>query len=98
MRAMVLNAQRQRMQEKELADPVPGPEQLLIHVSACGVCRTDLHIVDGELTEPELPIIPGRNSPGNWEQHGQEHLTRHPRDLSIRQLFLPRQVSWYRSH
>ena len=61
---MVLNAQRQRLQEKELADPVPGPGQLLIRVSVCGVCRTDLHIVDGELTEPELPIIPGHQIVG----------------------------------
>lgn len=61
---MVLNAQGQRLQKKELADPVPGPEQLSIRVSACGVCRTDLHVIDGDLTEPELPIILGHQIVG----------------------------------
>jgi alcohol dehydrogenase, propanol-preferring len=59
MRAMVLEAPRTRLREVELAEPVPGPGELLLHVRACAVCRTDLHIVDGELTRPKLPLVPG---------------------------------------
>jgi propanol-preferring alcohol dehydrogenase len=47
------------LREAEIADPEPGPGEVLLRVSACGVCRTDLHIVDGELTEPKLPLVPG---------------------------------------
>jgi propanol-preferring alcohol dehydrogenase len=46
------------------APPVPGPGQVLIRVAACGVCRTDLHVVDGELTRPKLPLIPGHEIVG----------------------------------
>jgi propanol-preferring alcohol dehydrogenase len=59
MRAMVLEEPRQPLVEHELPEPVPGDGQLLIEVSACAVCRTDLHIFDGELTEPKLPLVPG---------------------------------------
>src|SRR5262245_1693310 len=59
MRAMVLERQRESLRFKDLPDPVPGPGQLLLEVAACGVCRTDLHIVDGELTEPKLPLVMG---------------------------------------
>jgi propanol-preferring alcohol dehydrogenase len=59
MRAMVLERQRQPLRPVELPDPEPGPGQLLLSVSTCGVCRTDLHIVDGELTEPKLPLVLG---------------------------------------
>jgi propanol-preferring alcohol dehydrogenase len=45
-------------------EPVPGPREVLIRVAACGVCRTDLHIVDGELTEPKLPLVPGHEIVG----------------------------------
>ncbi len=44
--------------------PAPGPHQVLLRVAACGVCRTDLHIVDGELTEPKLPLVPGHEIVG----------------------------------
>ena len=44
--------------------PEPGPGQLRLRVTACGVCRTDLHVVDGELTEPKLPLIPGHEVVG----------------------------------
>jgi propanol-preferring alcohol dehydrogenase len=64
MRAMVLERQRQPLVEATLPDPVPGPGQVLISVHACGVCRTDLHIVDGELTEPKLPLVPGHQIVG----------------------------------
>jgi alcohol dehydrogenase, propanol-preferring len=59
MRAMVLERQRQPLRPAELPDPEPGPGQLLLAISACGVCRTDLHIVDGELSEPKLPLVLG---------------------------------------
>jgi len=64
MRAMVLERQRQPLRLAELPDPEPGPGQLLVSVSACGVCRTDLHIVDGELTEPKLPLVLGHQIVG----------------------------------
>jgi alcohol dehydrogenase, propanol-preferring len=64
MRAMVLERQREPLRPAELPDPVPGPGQVLIRVHACGVCRTDLHIVDGELTEPKLPLVLGHQIVG----------------------------------
>jgi alcohol dehydrogenase, propanol-preferring len=60
MRAMVLEEAGRPLTERELPDPVPAEGQVLIEVSACAVCRTDLHIFDGELTEPKLPLVPGR--------------------------------------
>jgi alcohol dehydrogenase, propanol-preferring len=65
MRAMILRRQRQRLELGEFTNPVPSSGQLLIRVNACGVCRTDLHVVDGDLTEPNLPIIPGHQIVGN---------------------------------
>jgi alcohol dehydrogenase, propanol-preferring len=56
---MVLHEQREPLRLEELPDPEPGRGQVLLRVQACGVCRTDLHIVDGELTGPRLPLIPG---------------------------------------
>ena len=56
---MVLDEPGKPLTERELPDPVPGKGQVLIEVSACAVCRTDLHIFDGELTEPKLPLVPG---------------------------------------
>jgi propanol-preferring alcohol dehydrogenase len=59
MRAMVLDAAGAPLRAAEVAQPEPGPGQILLRVIACGVCRTDLHIVDGELTEPKLPLVLG---------------------------------------
>jgi propanol-preferring alcohol dehydrogenase len=59
MRAMVLHRQREALRLEELPEPRPEPGQVLLEVAACGICRTDLHIVDGELTEPKLPLVPG---------------------------------------
>jgi propanol-preferring alcohol dehydrogenase len=56
---MVLTAPRAPLREVELPDPEPGPGQALLRVLACGVCRTDLHVLDGELTRPKLPLVPG---------------------------------------
>jgi len=65
MRAMVLDcAQRPLRLEERAAAPAPGPGQVLIRVAACGVCRTDLHVVDGELARPKLPLIPGHEVVG----------------------------------
>jgi alcohol dehydrogenase, propanol-preferring len=56
---MVLDAAGTPLREADLPAPEPGPGELLLEVAACGVCRTDLHIVDGELTEPKRPLVPG---------------------------------------
>jgi len=64
MRAMVLERSPGELRLKELPRPEPGPGQLLIKVHACGVCRTDLHVVDGDLTEPKLPLVPGHEVVG----------------------------------
>ncbi len=61
---MVLERARQPLRELELPDPEPGPGQVLIAVRACGVCRTDLHIYDGELDRPKLPLVPGHQIVG----------------------------------
>ena len=65
MRAMVLTAPGRPLEPAELPDPVPGPGELLVRVAACGICRTDLHIVDGELHEPKLPLVPGHQIVGS---------------------------------
>jgi propanol-preferring alcohol dehydrogenase len=64
MKAMILDAPRAPLREVDLPLPTPGADQVFIRVRACGVCRTDLHVVDGELTEPKLPIIPGHEIVG----------------------------------
>ena len=64
MRAMVLEAAGRPLRLVERAAPVPGPGEVAIAITACGVCRTDLHIVDGELTEPRLPLVPGHEIVG----------------------------------
>lgn len=72
MRAMVLEVQRHPLQMREWPVPQPGPEEILVRVHACGVCRTDLHIVDGELPHPQLPLIPGHEIIGQVEALGKE--------------------------
>lgn len=71
MRAMVLERQGEPLRPLEPADPEPGPGQVLLSVAACGVCRTDLHIVDGELSEPKLPLIPGHQIVGTIAAGGE---------------------------
>jgi propanol-preferring alcohol dehydrogenase len=61
---MVLRAQREPLAELELDDPDPGRGELLVRVAACGVCRTDLHVVDGDLPDPRLPLVPGHQVVG----------------------------------
>ena len=72
MHAMLLDAARQPLRIAELPLPEPGPQQLRLRVTACGVCRTDLHIVDGELTEPKLPLVLGHEIVGRVEALGAE--------------------------
>jgi propanol-preferring alcohol dehydrogenase len=64
MRAMVLEKRGEPLRPVELPEPEPRPGQVLLSVAACGVCRTDLHIVDGELSEPKLPLVPGHQIVG----------------------------------
>ncbi len=71
MRAMVLRAAQTALCETDLPRPEPGPDQLLIRVHACGVCRTDLHVVDGELPNPKLPLVPGHEVVGSVVQMGE---------------------------
>jgi alcohol dehydrogenase, propanol-preferring len=72
MRAMRLDAAHQKLRlDEAMATPQPGPHQVLLRVAACGVCRTDLHIVDGELTEPKLPLVPGHEIVGTVETVGE---------------------------
>jgi len=71
MRAMVLERQREPLRLAELPDPRPGAGQVLIEVHACGVCRTDLHIVDGDLAEPKLPLVPGHQIVGAVAEGGE---------------------------
>ena len=70
MKAMQLQAPGADLQAVELPDPVPGPGQIRVRVLACGVCRTDLHVVDGDLTEPKRPIIPGHEIVGRVDAIG----------------------------
>jgi len=70
MRAMVLERQGEPLVHRQIAVPSPGPGQVLIAVKACGVCRTDLHVVDGDLTEPRLPLIPGHEIVGTVVETG----------------------------
>lgn len=70
MRAMVLRRPGEELVLEERPRPEPGPGQVLVRVRACGVCRTDLHVVDGELTEPHLPIVPGHEVVGTVAKLG----------------------------
>jgi propanol-preferring alcohol dehydrogenase len=70
MQAMVLDRAGQPLRAAELPVPVPGAGQILIKVAACGVCRTDLHVFDGELTHPKLPLVLGHEIVGHVETLG----------------------------
>lgn len=70
MRAMILDARGRPPRLGDVPIPKPGPGQLLLRVRACGLCRTDLHVVDGELAEPKLPLIPGHQIVAEVVAHG----------------------------
>jgi len=71
MRAMMLNAPHEMLHLSELPDPAPESGQVLVRVRACGVCRTDLHVVDGDLTGGKRPIIPGHEIVGTVAAKGE---------------------------
>src|SRR6266498_5941572 len=70
MRAMVLEQPGAALRLAELPEPEPGSGEVAIEVHACAVCRTDLHIVDGELSEPKLPLVPGHEIVGEIAARG----------------------------
>ena len=70
MHAMVLKKIGTALEWTELADRQPGPGEIRVKVAACGVCRTDLHVVDGELPDPKVPIIPGHEIVGRIDAIG----------------------------
>jgi len=72
MRALLLDQPRQPLRVAEVPRPRPSPTQLLLQVGACGVCRTDLHVVDGELTDPKLPLVPGHEIVGTVVEKGEQ--------------------------
>lgn len=72
MRAMVLHWPRSALRLTARDEPAPGHGEILAHVRACGVCRTDLHVVDGELPDPRLPLVPGHEIVATVAQMGPE--------------------------
>lgn len=73
MRAMILEGQKESLMERIVPVPKMGPDQVLVKIHACGVCRTDLHIIDGDLQNPKLPLIPGHEIVGTLIDVG-EHV------------------------
>jgi alcohol dehydrogenase, propanol-preferring len=72
MRAMILDAPTRALREDSVPTPEPGAGEVLVRVGACALCRTDLHVVDGELTHPKLPLIPGHQIVGEAVAAGTE--------------------------
>ena len=72
MKAMVLNRLRTPLEWTDLPDPEPAAHEVRVRVLACGVCRTDLHVVDGELPHPQVPIIPGHEIVGRIDALGKD--------------------------
>ncbi len=70
MFAMVMDAARRPLTPRELPMPQPGAGEVLVRVHACGVCRTDLHVLDGDLTHPKLPLVPGHEIVGTVQALG----------------------------
>ena len=70
MRAMILEAARQPLRLANWPQPAPGPGEVLLRIEACAVCRTDLHVVDGELSDPALPLVPGHEIVGRIVRRG----------------------------
>jgi len=72
MRAMVLDGPGRPLELREFSVPEPAAGQVLLRVRACGLCRTDLHVVDGDLTEAKLPLVPGHQIVGEVVTAGEE--------------------------
>ena len=75
MRAMVLSAPGEPLQMQERPDPIPADGEIRVKVSACGVCRTDLHVVDAELSDIKYPIVPGHEIVGRVDLVGSKVTT-----------------------
>jgi D-arabinose 1-dehydrogenase-like Zn-dependent alcohol dehydrogenase len=82
------------LQDCIVPDPEPGPDQVLVRIAACGVCRTDLHVVDGDLTEPKLPIIPGHEIVGRIEALGSGVTTYRPGQRVLWLTAVPAVNAW----
>ena len=81
MKAMALTGVgRGRVDPVEIAKPMPGPSEVLVRILACGVCRTDLHVVDGELADGPIPIVPGHEIVGRVESVGRDVTAHAPGD------------------
>ncbi|WP_153882732.1 alcohol dehydrogenase catalytic domain-containing protein, partial [Myxococcus sp. AB025B] len=78
MRVMALHAPGQPLREERWPIPHPGPQEVLLRVRACAVCRTDLHLVDGELPRPKLPVVPGHEIVASVAEVGSEVLGLEP--------------------
>ena len=74
MEAMVLHAPGEALRLEQRLDPEPGPGEVRLRVEACAVCRTDLHVVDGELPLPQLPLVPGHEIVGIIDRAGRKNL------------------------
>ncbi len=70
MRAMIFDGSGPRLEMQDVPNPVPTEGQVRIAIEACGVCRTDLHVIDGDLADPELPLIPGHEIVGRVDEIG----------------------------
>jgi propanol-preferring alcohol dehydrogenase len=70
MKAMVMSAQKEKLKLTSIAEPVPESDEVLVEVISCGVCRTDLHVMDGELTKPKLPLVLGHEIIGRVAKVG----------------------------
>src|SRR5262245_19240250 len=70
MRAMVLRHVGRPLEQEERPDPIAGAGEVRLRVEACAVCRTDLHVVDGDLVDPKLPLIPGHEIVGEVDALG----------------------------
>ena len=93
VRAMILDKSRGALREGTLPDPVAGPGEVLIDVHACGICRTDLHVVDGELEHPKLPLVPGHQIVGRVLSRGRGRRAvraRRPRRRAVARVDLRR--------
>jgi propanol-preferring alcohol dehydrogenase len=72
MKAMVLESARRPLVSRDIPVPKPEPNQVLVRVNACAICRTDLHVVDGELADPKLPLVPGHQIVGSISAVGDQ--------------------------
>jgi Alcohol dehydrogenase GroES-like domain len=87
MQALVLKSLRTPLEWTDLPDRRPGLRQIRVRIAACGTCRTDLHIVDGELSDPQVPIIPGQEMAVSRSKRS---LTRALHSLSARRAAMRR--------